>query len=113
MRDKPYPSDLTDEKWEELVPPLPVAKPGGRLRSVDLREVVNGDFVRSAQRLASLDDREMPSFYPELYGPPDTIRPGEEALLSFEVSRQRPDGEFLRLQRRPGLHIELQGLCSS
>ncbi len=39
---KPYPSDLTDAQWEELAPLLPPAKPGGRHRSADLREVVNG-----------------------------------------------------------------------
>jgi putative transposase len=38
---KPYPSDLTDEQWERLAPLLPAAKPGGRRRSVNLREVVN------------------------------------------------------------------------
>ncbi len=39
---KPYPSDLTDEQWDILAPLLPPAKPGGRPRAVDLREVVNG-----------------------------------------------------------------------
>lgn len=39
---KPYPSDLTDEQWEVLSPLLPSAKRGGRPRSVDLREIVNG-----------------------------------------------------------------------
>ena len=39
---KPYPSDLTDEQWDVLAPLLPPAKPGGRPRTVDLREVVNG-----------------------------------------------------------------------
>ena len=38
---KPYPSDLADAQWELLAPLLPPAKPGGRARSVDLREVVN------------------------------------------------------------------------
>ena len=38
---KRYPSDLTDEQWEVIRPLLPSAKPGGRPRSVDLREVVN------------------------------------------------------------------------
>ena len=42
MRHKPYPSDLTDEQWEVLAPLLPAAKPRGRPRSVDLREVLNG-----------------------------------------------------------------------
>ena len=42
MRDKSYPSDVTDEQWETLAPLLPPAKPRGRHRSVDLREVING-----------------------------------------------------------------------
>lgn len=42
MKRKPYPSDLTDAQWEQLAPLLPVAKRGGRPRSVDLREVMNG-----------------------------------------------------------------------
>jgi putative transposase len=39
---KPYATDLTDEQWELLAPLLPGAKPGGRPRRVNLREVVNG-----------------------------------------------------------------------
>ncbi len=39
---KPYPSDLTDAQWEELAPLLPPAKDGGRHRSADLREIING-----------------------------------------------------------------------
>ena len=42
MNKKPYPSDLSDEQWKVLAPLLPVAKSGGRPRSVDIREVVNG-----------------------------------------------------------------------
>ena len=42
MKRKPYPSDLTDDRWHELAPLLPAAKPGGRPRTVDLREVING-----------------------------------------------------------------------
>ena len=37
-----YPSDLTDEEWAHVVPSIPPGKRGGRRRSVDLREVVNG-----------------------------------------------------------------------
>ena len=36
-----YPSDLTDQQWAWLEPLLPAAKPGGRPRSVNLREVLN------------------------------------------------------------------------
>jgi len=41
MARKPYPSDLTDEQWLLIEPFLPHAKPGGRPRKTDLREVVN------------------------------------------------------------------------
>jgi len=37
-----YPSDLTDEEWALVSPLIPPAKLGGRRRSVDVREVVNG-----------------------------------------------------------------------
>ncbi|OWK47130.1 Mobile element protein [Fimbriiglobus ruber] len=38
---KPYPTDLTDLQWEIIQVVLPAARPGGRPRSVDLREVLN------------------------------------------------------------------------
>ena len=37
-----YPSDLTDDEWALVKPLIPPAKPGGRKRKVDEREVVNG-----------------------------------------------------------------------
>jgi putative transposase len=39
-----YPTDLTDKQWERLAPLLPAAKPGGRPRAVDLRDIINGIF---------------------------------------------------------------------
>ena len=36
-----YPSDLTDAEWAVVAPLLPPARPGGRPRTTDLREVVN------------------------------------------------------------------------
>src|ERR1700676_4869084 len=44
MSRKPYPSDLTDTQWQLLPPFLAAAKPGGRPRKTDLREVVNAIF---------------------------------------------------------------------
>ena len=38
---KPYQSDLTEEQWTILPPLIPPAKPGGRPRAVDMREVIN------------------------------------------------------------------------
>lgn len=37
-----YPSDLTDDQWNEIKALIPPALPGGRHRSVDMREVLNG-----------------------------------------------------------------------
>jgi putative transposase len=42
MARTPYPSDLTDEQWSVIEPMIPPAEPGGRHRSVHMREVVNG-----------------------------------------------------------------------
>jgi putative transposase len=41
---KRYPSDLTRTQWKRLKRLLPPAKPGGRPREVDLRQVLNGIF---------------------------------------------------------------------
>jgi len=38
---KSYPSDLTEEQWELMQIVIPESKPGGRPRSVDMREVIN------------------------------------------------------------------------
>jgi transposase len=46
---KPYPSDLTDTQWALLEPLLPPPKPGGRPRTVDLREVANGILYRARE----------------------------------------------------------------
>jgi transposase len=37
-----YPSDLTDEEWGHIEPLIPPARRGGRKRTVNVREVVNG-----------------------------------------------------------------------
>ena len=39
-----YPSDLTDDEWVIIAPMIPPARHGGRNRSVDVREVLNGIF---------------------------------------------------------------------
>ncbi len=41
---KPYASDLSDAEWAILEPLLPPAKPGGRPRSVNMRQILNGMF---------------------------------------------------------------------
>jgi putative transposase len=39
-----YPSDLTAKQWELAEPLIPPAKPGGRPRSVNMREILNAIF---------------------------------------------------------------------
>ncbi len=38
---KPYSTDLTDAQWSRIAPLIPSAMPGGRRRTVNVREVVN------------------------------------------------------------------------
>jgi putative transposase len=47
MARKPYPSDVTDDQWALLEPLIPPARPGGRPREVEVREVVNALFYRN------------------------------------------------------------------
>jgi putative transposase len=42
MARTPYPSDLTDEQWSVVARMIPPPLPGGRPRSVDMRQVLNG-----------------------------------------------------------------------
>jgi transposase len=39
-----YPSDLTEEEWGLVEPLIPPARRGGRKRTVDVREVLDGIF---------------------------------------------------------------------
>ena len=38
---KPYLTDLTDDQWAILQPLVPLVRPGGRPREVDMREVIH------------------------------------------------------------------------
>jgi putative transposase len=42
MARKPYPSDLTNTQWRLVAPIIAPAKPGGRPRKYDMREVLDG-----------------------------------------------------------------------
>jgi putative transposase len=41
MEREPYPTDLSDAQWQRLARLIPAARPGGRPRSVDMREILN------------------------------------------------------------------------
>jgi transposase len=61
-----YPSDLTDAEWAVLEPLLPPAKPGGRPRRVDLRQILNGIFYLLRSGCAW-------RYLPREYGPWTTV----------------------------------------
>jgi putative transposase len=44
MTRKPYPTDLKDAEWKILEALIPPAQQGGRNRTADMREVLNGIF---------------------------------------------------------------------
>ncbi len=52
----PDPTDLTDAEWQILFPLIPHAKRGGRPRSVNMREIVNGIFVNFTGRMLVEND---------------------------------------------------------
>jgi len=41
MAQTSYPSDITDEQWQLIEPLIPKPLPGGRPRSVEMRQMVN------------------------------------------------------------------------
>ena len=56
-----YPSDLTDEEWTILAPLVPAAKPGGRPRRVNMRQILNALFY---QQRTGCQWRALPREYP-------------------------------------------------
>src|SRR5919107_1045373 len=44
MRTQHYPSDVTDEQWALIEPHLPAARPGGRPRKTEMRDVIDAVF---------------------------------------------------------------------
>jgi putative transposase len=61
-----YPSDLSDDQWRAISRLIPSAKPGGRPRSVNMRQVLNALFYLSRTGCAW---RMLPKDYP----PKDTV----------------------------------------
>jgi putative transposase len=80
--DANYPTDLTDEQWQAIWRLVPPAKPGGRPRKVDMRQVLNGLFYIARTGCAW---RMLPKEYP----PRDTI------YYYFKTFRQ--DGTWERI----------------
>ncbi len=61
MSNQLYPTDLTDSQWEVLQGLNPDAKPGGRLRTVDMRLLINAILFVV---VGSIQWRMLPREYP-------------------------------------------------
>jgi putative transposase len=61
-----YPSDLSNEQWQAMSRVIPPAKPGGRPRTVNMRQVLNALFYLARTGCAW---RMLPKDYP----PKDTV----------------------------------------
>ena len=62
-----YPSDLTDMEWSLVAPLIPPARPGGRPRTTDMREVMNAILYIAG---GGGQWRMLPKDFP----PPSTVR---------------------------------------
>lgn len=56
-----YPSDLTDSQWDYIKELIPPAKLGGRPRTLDMRQVINGIFYVT---VGGISWRMLPRDYP-------------------------------------------------
>jgi len=61
MKEKTYPSDLTDEQWHYIKDLIPPEKPGGRKRELDMRQVLNAIFYLNK---SGIQWRRLPKDFP-------------------------------------------------
>ncbi|OUC07826.1 transposase, partial [Litorilinea aerophila] len=61
MNTQRYPTNLTDSQWAIIQDLIPPAKPGGRPRSLDMRQVVNGILYLT---VSGIQWRMLPREYP-------------------------------------------------
>jgi len=59
---KTYPTDLTVSQWDYIKELIPKAKPGGRPRSLDMRQVINGILYVAK---GGIQWRMLPKEYPK------------------------------------------------
>ena len=62
MNKQRYPTDLTDRQWDYIKELIPAAKTGGRPRSLDLRQVINGILYVT---VGGIQWRMLPQEYPK------------------------------------------------
>lgn len=62
MNTQIYPTDLTDSQWDYIKELIPAAKPGGRPRTLDMRQVLNGILYIT---VGGIQWRMLPKSYPK------------------------------------------------
>jgi transposase len=78
-------SDITDEQWELLKGFIPAAKPGGRPRKVDPREIINAIFYILS---AGCPWRMLPHDFPVCPSVYDYVRNWRDAQIWEPINRQ-------------------------
>src|SRR2546423_2782740 len=96
---KPYASDLSDAEWTLLEPLIPPAKTGGRPRSVNMRQILNGIFyvLRSGGAW-----RLLPHDYPPWSTVYDYFRKWRNAGIwdqMVRTLREPVKGQFPRMEK--------------
>jgi transposase len=93
-----YPSDVTEEEWGQIAALIPPARRGGRQRTVNIREVVNGLlYVLSS----GCQWRAMPTDLP----PRSTIFDYLERWQADGTLRQIHDTLYVRCREQAERHV--------
>lgn len=96
-RNKRYPSDLSDSRWKIIKPLIPLAKFGGRPRTVSMRRVINGIFYICRAGCAwRMLPREFPAF--------ETVYGYYRAWTKNGVWQQIHDTLRAAVRRKAGRH---------
>jgi putative transposase len=95
MSGKVYPSDMSEAQWKIIHPLIPPAKPGGRPRQADMREIVNGILyvVRGGCSWRML---------PREYGPWQTVYGYFRTFRRAGVWQQMHDALREKVRRKAG-----------
>jgi putative transposase len=95
MSEKVYPSDMSEAQWKIIHPLIPPAKPGGRPREAEMREIINGILymVRGGCSWRML---------PQEYGPWQTVYGYFRAFRRAGIWQQMHDALREKVRRKAG-----------
>jgi len=99
-----YPTDLTDSQWDIIQALLPPAKPGGRPRSLDLRQVINSALYVV---VGGIQWRMLPKEYPKWQSVYSYFRDWKRSGAWKRIH----DTLRAKVRRRAGRHKQPTGGC--